>query len=677
MRAILAWLLVLWLWSACSATTAVSSAPGVPEQAVDVVFVGNDSVSSRELYRQIEDTMIAFAGDPTRTSAAFDAAQDLEDYYRTLGRPDVRVSHRIEQAPALRMIFTVQEGPQVLVTKMDLSGNQALLTDELLTLWNRTAAGVLALGDPYFVESDLRAFAASMVARYRSVGYLDCEVEGPIITRPDAVSAQVQLRVMEGPLYRTREVVIDEALQPSVPLDVGQLVAKPYDLVEVRALRIHLQRSLENVGFAAPTISVVADVDHRDHTVVVRFRGSRGVRQRVVAVAVNGNEKTSQRWLRSLVRQPVGDWYRGDLMDESVQSLYATGLFQRVSVEQKRLADDELDVDFLVEEADSRELSFLLGWGSYERARGAIYASENNLFGLGQRLRVGGKVSTKSWGTDATWTEPSLFGSDTALTVSGFLRERREPSFTDISDGVTTAFSRPLFESTQGRVGYSFESRDARDVNASIVGTSAQSFEIGSVFAELVYDDRDSPLFPSDGSRYQARYERAGDFFGGSINLSRITLAASWHVPLPAEHWTIGASYEAGLVWSLDDRELPVQERFFNGGNDSVRSFREAQLGPKNIDGVSVGGEFRNIISVEMRFPIFRALQGAVFADAGNVGLSVHDFGFSSLRYGLGAGLRLALPIGPLRVDYGHNPDPNRQLGERNGTLHVSVGLPF
>ena len=665
----------LGLLPGCSTTTAVSSTPNEPDREVAVAFEGNNSISDRDLYRQIEDTMIAFAGEPTRVAAAFDAAQDLEDYYRTRGYPDVSVTHQLVREPELLLTFLIKEGPEVLITKLTLKGNDELPAEDLLPLWSRTPSGVLGLGDPYFVAADLRAFAAAAAARYRSIGYLDATVEEPVTERAKPTEATVLVAITEGPRYTIRDVVIDSELQPPETMDLSPLLAKPYDLTALRALRINLQRSLENHGFAAPQIRINADVNRADHTVVVNLRGSRGVRQHVVGVSIRGNERTSSAWLESLIRQPVDNWYNGESIDKSVQDLYGTGLFKRVSVEQSNVADDQLDLAFVVDEAQSRELAFLTGWGSYEQARGSIYATENNLFGLGQRLRIGGKVSVKSWGTDATWVEPGVFGSRTALTVTGFLKEREEPSFTDVSNGFTTAFSRQLLPMTQGRVGYSLESRDARDVAASVVGTSLQSFYKGSVFAELVYDDRDSPLMPSDGSRYQIRYERAGNVLGGSINLSRVTIGASWHVPLPLEEWTIGASYETGLVWSLDDNELPVQERFFNGGNDSVRSFRESQLGPKDPNGIPVGGQFRNILSLEVRFPIFRALQGAVFADAGNVGLSVHDFGLEDLRYGVGAGLRLALPIGPLRLDYSHNPDP--RADERNDTVHISVGLPF
>jgi outer membrane protein assembly factor BamA len=106
-----------------------------------------------------------------------------------------------------------------------------------------------------------------------------------------------------------------------------------------------------------------------------------------------------------------------------------------------------------------------------------------------------------------------------------------------------------------------------------------------------------------------------------------------------------------------------------------VRSFRESQLGPRSVTGTPLGGSFSNTFNVELRFPILAALQGAVFADAGNVGVDENLFSFGALDYGFGAGLRLVLPIGPVRLDGAVNPNPGPE--DRRTTLHFSVGLPF
>jgi outer membrane protein assembly factor BamA len=119
---------------------------------------------------------------------------------------------------------------------------------------------------------------------------------------------------------------------------------------------------------------------------------------------------------------------------------------------------------------------------------------------------------------------------------------------------------------------------------------------------------------------------------------------------------------------------IPIDLRFFNGGPTTVRSYAERQLGPKDKSGNPLGGEFYTIFNAELTFPIFGALQGATFFDAGNLH-GDPDVGFGGMRYAIGAGLRYALPFGPIRIDYGFNPDPHRN--EDPGALHLSFGGAF
>jgi outer membrane translocation and assembly module TamA len=120
---------------------------------------------------------------------------------------------------------------------------------------------------------------------------------------------------------------------------------------------------------------------------------------------------------------------------------------------------------------------------------------------------------------------------------------------------------------------------------------------------------------------------------------------------------------------------IPIDERFFNGGATTVRSYGERDLGPHDPKGNPIGGEFYTIFNVEYTFPIYGELQGATFFDAGNLLPTSEEPGVDDMRYALGAGLRYKLPIGPIRLDYGWNPD--RQPGEDFGAFHFSFGFAF
>ncbi len=119
--------------------------------------------------------------------------------------------------------------------------------------------------------------------------------------------------------------------------------------------------------------------------------------------------------------------------------------------------------------------------------------------------------------------------------------------------------------------------------------------------------------------------------------------------------------------------DIPINERFFNGGSSSVRSFPERRLGPTDWHGYPIGGDTFTTFNIEYQFPIYGSLIGAVFADAGSVGANPESVG--RMRYGVGPGVRYASPVGPLRVDVGFNPD--RSSGERHMMIQISFGMAF
>src|SRR5213079_1585067 len=153
---------------------------------------------------------------------------------------------------------------------------------------------------------------------------------------------------------------------------------------------------------------------------------------------------------------------------------------------------------------------------------------------------------------------------------------------------------------------------------------------------------------------------------------------ASYFIPLGKTLLEFGA--RAGLVRPLkestsDITAIPIDERFFNGGSTTVRSFGERDLGPHDHRGHPLGGEFYTIFNVEYTFPLYGELQGAVFVDAGNLLPEADNPGLGDMRYGIGAGLRYKLPIGPIRLDYGVNPNPREH--EDFGAFHFSFGFAF
>src|SRR5439155_19951 len=211
----------------------------------------------------------------------------------------------------------------------------------------------------------------------------------------------------------------------------------------------------------------------------------------------------------------------------------------------------------------------------------------------------------------------------------------------------------------------------------------------------------ESPLVAARGLLINTTLDVASTAFGSDIQLIRATGRIAYFLPFgpksltpgvvedqtlpPLQRWfqqsSLAFGARVGIVHSLnhsgpdEPTTLPIDERFFNGGATTVRSFGERKLGPSDPKGNPIGGEFYTVFNVEYTFPIYGELQGALFFDAGDLLPTSEEPGVDDMRYALGGGLRYKLPIGPIRLDYGWNPD--RAPGEDFGAFHLSFGFAF
>jgi outer membrane protein assembly factor BamA len=229
-----------------------------------------------------------------------------------------------------------------------------------------------------------------------------------------------------------------------------------------------------------------------------------------------------------------------------------------------------------------------------------------------------------------------------------------------------------------------------------------RDYQVDTIGLTNTLDLRESPYVNPRGFLVGNTLDLASSALGSDIEFIRGTMRVGYYLPFgpkpltpgvaddqstgtPLQRWfrqsSIAFGARTGIVHSLttsgseEATALPIDERFFIGGATTVRSFGERDLGPHDNHGHPVGGEFYTVFNVEYTFPIFGELQGAIFTDAGNLLPSSEDVGLNDMRYAIGAGLLYKLPVGPIRLDYGVNPDP--QPDEDFGAFHFSFGFAF
>ena len=261
-----------------------------------------------------------------------------------------------------------------------------------------------------------------------------------------------------------------------------------------------------------------------------------------------------------------------------------------------------------------------IGWGSYEQLRGRVGFRDRNVFGTGLTAGVEAGASTKSRFVKADLLNPRILGTELSLSVPLSWSFREEPSYTEEE----VELSLRLYRLFPGRVtagvqyGFIFDRNsqlspdvppDARDEQH----TSA------SIRANVDIDRRDNIFYPSRGWQTALAVEVADQRIGGTQDYVRCTAAAKFFQPLGAG-FVLGLRLDSGfIVPTRGSEDIPVNDRFFTGGESSVRSFEEQQLGPKGPTGDPLGGLASTVASVEVRRRIVGNLAGSVFADVGNI----------------------------------------------------------
>jgi len=481
------------------------------------------------------------------------------------------------------------------------------------------------------------------------------------------------------------------------------LLQRPYTDMRVEDIPRRLQAYYKTRGYY--DVKVVASglpEDSVNGRVPVDITISAGPVYYFDGVTVSGLDRLRPSYVIKRFTKLEGKAYSPEALDERFRTLMRTGLFNVLQIKPVPVDGHLLRLDVSAEEAKSKEFGFLVGYGTFEGAIGGVQWRDRDLFGYGRPLTTSVEVSQRSYKGEILYEDPFFFDSD-------FFFRARLAAFTFAYDGYTKFELGGRFELTRkitkyDEVGLTVAARHVKITHSEIKPTfllGSKDYVVNTVGLTNTLDMRQSPYVNPRGILIKNTVDLAPSAFGSDIEYVRSTMAVSYYLPFSPkvttpgvtedqggtalQHWfqqsSLAFGARAGIIHSLNGSgpneatALPIDERFFNGGADTVRSFGERELGPHDNHGHPVGGEFFTVFNIEYTFPILGELQGAIFTDAGNLLPTSEDIGLNDMRYAVGAGLRYKLPVGPIRLDYGVNPDP--RPFEDFGAFHFSFGFAF
>jgi outer membrane protein assembly complex protein YaeT len=653
---------------------------------VTIVISGNRRFSLETLRGVIAEPIAAIEQSGLSPAAADDIAFFLGTFYRRNGFAEAEIQASIPSPQSLRLV--IREGRFTALGRVRLEGAHAFSEAELAALLTtalqppkapQAAAGETA-PEVTFAPNEIQAGVDRIRGRYREAGFLDVAIGEPEIAfSADRSRADVSLTIREGTPYRFGPLRFegDVLFFPQKPLldTLKVFTEKPFTPLAVTNLERKVLYFYRSHGYFDAKVRTEADpAQAKAGAVPVTFQVQAGAVYRFDGVTQSGLRKLRPSFLPARFASLQGTIYNPAALEERYRLLMSSGLFNTLKLTQRPTPNHEVELHFDVEEAKSRELGFSLGYGTLEGGIIGTHTLDRDLFGNGRPLSIDLELAERLVRGEFIYTDPWFLDSPYTLRLRLYELSQDLNDYTKLETGLRTEFSRKLFgnlEATGFLLTRQVNLNNTSGIDERDFGLS--NYRADSLGLSLTLDRRDSVLNPTKGWIVNATTDVALNILGSSLDFLRGTARASYYLPVGPTLLALGV--RGGVIYPMNRKDqVPIDERFFNGGSHSVRSYGERNLGPMDSGGRPVGGETFANANIEDLFPIIDALKGALFFDYGSVGRHLGS-GVGQTGCAIGAGLRYQLPIGPVRLDYGINPfqENNRHAS----AVHFSFGFAF
>jgi outer membrane protein insertion porin family len=442
-----------------------------------------------------------------------------------------------------------------------------------------------------------------------------------------------------------------------------------------------IERRFAQRGYLAAEVQ--ASSRRRDGLADVTYRVTAGPQTRIGRVLVGGLVQTREDVVRRELPFRPGDPFNPEALVEAQRRLGEVAVLERIDVEPLRPPPLPFaDVIVTVRERKPWHVDLGIGYTTFEGARGFGEIGHDNVFGRAHSLALRQRISQRGDRTDLLYGVPWLFNTRWRGNAALFRERFEQIGYDQERYGLLLGVQRPLLEEViRGlRVALRYEISEVNrfDIDPTLLEEDVQPGRqrIATLTPEVTLDRRDLPLDPHRGSFHLVSVRGGGSALGGEADFVATRLETHWFLDwLPPTVLVVSARLGLAEPLAADDT-LPIEERFFAGGAATVRGYRERRLGPLDARGNPAGGNGLAVFNVEWRFPIWRWFGGTVFFDTGAVTAEVEDLAPDELRSGVGAGLRLSTPVGPVRLDVGY-PLDRVENQDQKPRVYLSIGHPF
>lgn len=614
---------------------------------------------------------------------------EIKKFYVSKAYYNVRITYEIDYGDGydVAVKFFIEEPPMAFVRKVTFTGNKVFPASKLKNYMRTKERGLFSwiTGSGVLDEEALDDDRKNIESFYNDNGYVKASVGVPDITvSKDGKSISISLPVEEGKIYKIGKVEFSGDILFSSEDMLKKLKSKSGNTFRSTLYQddvFSLTDYYQDQGYAFAEIQPMTLIDDERLEVDMRFNIVKGEEIYINRINILGNIRTRDKVIRRELRFAEGDRFSGSKLKESQRRLKNTTYFQNLDMKIAKTDDPKkVNMDVTIEEKPTGSLSAGVGYSTDEKVMVSGSISQENFFGTGRKVFLDASLGSVTQQFRFTFVEPYLLDMNLGLATSIYNYERAQDEYDYKKRGFSFTFTRPLTDFVNATFGYRYES--TRVFNIDPFATEYIKDQFGTKLTSAISlglskNTINDVMNPTKGINWKGSVDWAGGPLRGDNYFVRLVTSYGQFFPWKFLDSTFFIRGTAGTIQTYGGKQLPIYEKFFVGGIDSVRGFKYGYAGPLDIEGEPIGGKNQLFFNGEWIFPIFKpaGIKGVLFYDIGAASDNNDVFAFTGLRHAAGAGIRWQSPMGPIRIEFGFNLFPKK--GERTSVFDFTMGTQY
>ncbi len=650
------------------------------QQEVELNIIGVSNDAQKNIRDVLGDRLGFLLVPPASRAEASDLAFILENYMRNQGFPEVTVFWRVESPTLIRL--RIDTGKVVTINEVVIEGVDGITDNdvkfkkelsEIIVAKTKVRDRINDQGTP-FVPEDLALGVENIRTLLHARGYWNAEVNMSTTEKTEPGKKTVTITVSRGKLIKIGTIEF-KGLIASELATVNPLAenVKGMDATADRLIDFEqrIRAVFDRQGYYDTSVRFSQSITGGKMSLTVTVNPGRQVTVGDIIIRESG--RTDEDVILRRLKPFQGKLYDPDSITAAVDKLYSTGVFERIDIEEYVEPDDTIDLEVTLTETNASTIGFYTGLSSESGAIAGVSYNHLNVGGRLHQFRSILEYSGLGPRGDATYTIPWYLIDKSSASFRVFGISRDYAAYDKLEYGWEHALSYPFTDhySASVRVGGSLVNTNSLEIDPVFAGPL--DYYVSYIGLTQTYDNLNDPINPTKGLNATLQLDTAGSWIGSDVTFSRAIARGAYYLPIgDSSHIKLAAA--SGVIYTSDDT-LPIDLRYFQGGTSSLRSFRDRRGPPYSDSGNPLGGNAFNYGSIEYVGPIAGPVKFVLFTDAGNVIQDTDPFTFSDMELAVGAGVRINLPTGPIRFEYGYNA--THDDGEPEGTFQFVIGVSF